>query len=219
MSYLWEDYDLRNEYVLALKGFCPYTEIFQSIDNVSRVNLLYRFFKIKNCLDDCFESEHKLKENLGENGINTMFHILANIDFFSGLSKDIIQMMSIYDEICNGYYGIDTKLFNKLTFKHTYKLLSYILLKKQSKGRDNLFFDCITELFDVDLNYSESTNTYIIEFKGDSDYMWRGDYSSKELYTLIKQVLCDFWIKVEDYWKVPIGIVGDEMRIDNIQMI
>ena len=49
--------------------------------------------------------------------------------------------------------------------------------------------------------------------------MWRGDYSSKELYTLIKQVLCDFWIKVEDYWKVPIGIVGDEMRIDNIQMI
>lgn len=219
MSYLWEDYDLANEYVLTLKGFCPYTEIFQSINHVLKVNLLHRFSKIKNLMDDCFESEDRLMETIGKNGINIMFHILANVDFFAGLSKDSLQMMNIYDEICKGYYGIDTKLFNRLTFEHKYKLLSYILLKKQSKGRNNLFFDCITELFDVDLNYSEFSDTYLIEFKGNSDDMWKGAYTSKELYLLIKEVLCDFWINVEDYWKVPIGIVGDEMYVDSIQII
>lgn len=219
MAYLWEDYDLKNEYELAVQNFCPYTEIFQSVNNVFRVNLLYRFSKVKESLEDCFESKEKLYETIGDNGFNTLFHILANIDFFTGITLQDFQMMHIYDEICGGFYGIDTHLFERLSFSHKYKLLSYMLWRIKDECRNNLFFDCITELFDVNLNYSVFADTYIIQVNGKKDYVWGGGYTSQELYNLTKDLLCDFWVNVEVYWNIPIGIIDDEMRIDSIQII
>lgn len=219
MAYLWEDYDLKNEYVLALQNFCPYTEIFQTVNNVSRVNLLYRFSKVRDSLDDCFESKEKIQNSIGRNGFDTLFHLLANIDFFAGISLEDFQMMHIYNEICSGYYGIDTDLFERLSFRHKYKLLSYMLLRRNNEGRDNLFFDCITELFDAGLYFSEFADTYIIQIHGKKDYIWEGNYTSQELYNLTKELLCDFWVNTEVYWEIPIGIVDDEMHIDRIQII
>lgn len=219
MAYLWEGYELKNEYKLAVQKFCPYTEIFQTVNNVSKVNLLYRFSKIKDSLEDCFESKEKLDETIGDNGFNTLFHILANIDFFAGITLQDFQMMHIYDEICNGFYGVDISLFERLSFEHKYKLLSYMHLCIEDDHRNNLFFDCITELFDVNLNYSEFADTYIIQINGKKDYVWEGNYTSQELYNLSKELLCDFWVNVEVYWNIPIGIVDDEMCIDRIQII
>ena len=219
MAYLWDDYELKNKYELALQDFCPYTEIFQTVNNVSRVNLLYRFSKVKESLDDCFESKEKLWANIGEDGFNTLFHILANIDFFAGISLKDLRMMCICDEICRGFYGIDTSLFEKLSFIHKYKLLSYMFLRTENAHRKNLFFDCLTEFFDVNLNYSEFADTYIIQVNGKEDHVWEGNYTSLELYDLTKELLCDFWVKVEVYWDIPIGIVGDEIYIDRIQII
>lgn len=219
MAYLWEDYELKNEYVLALQNFCPYTEIFQTVNNISRVNLLYRFSKVRDSLGDCFESKEKIQNSIGKRGFDTLFHLLANIDFFAGISLQDFRMMNIYDEICSGYYGIDVSLFGRLSFVHKYKLLSYMLLRRNNEYRSNLFFDCITELFDVNLNYSEFADTYIIQMRGKKDYLWEGNYTSQELYNLAKELLCDFWVNVEVYWDIPIGIVDDEMRIDRIQIV
>lgn len=219
MAYLWEDYKTKNEYVLALQKFCPYTEIFQTVNNVSRVNLLYRFSKVKDSLSDCFESEDTLKNSIGQKGFDTLFHLLANIDFFTGISVQDLQMMDIYDEICSGYYGIDVELFKKLKFEHKYKILSYMLLRRNDECRNNLFFDCVTELFQVSLNYSEFADTYIIQVHGKRDYLWEDSYTSQDLYNLVKELLCDFWLKVEVCWYTPIGILGDEMKIDKIQII
>lgn len=219
MSYIWEKYDSKKEYELATRSFCPYTEVLQTINNISSVNIMYRFSKIKYSLEEYSDSESLLDCNLDKDGFNTLFHLLANIDFFSGLSSEDFERMDIYSNIQDGLYGIDVVLFNNLSFCHKYKLLSYMLLKKRQEGRRNLFFDCITELFDAELDYSEFADTYIIQFQVKADYMWEGKYSAKDLYNLIKELLCDFWIKVEDYWYVPIGIVEEEMCIDKIQII
>lgn len=219
MAYLWEDYELKNKYELALRNFCPCIEIFQTVNNTARVNLLYRFSKVRDFLGDCFESEERIQNSIGEDGFNTLFHLLANIDFFAGISLQDFQMMNIYDEICSGYYGVNASLFKRLSFTHKYKLLSYMLLRRNNECRYNLFFDCITELFNVDLNYSEFTDTYIIQMRGKKDYVWESAYTSQELYDLAKELLCDFWVKIEVYWDIPIGIVDDEMQIDRIQII
>ena len=221
MAYLWEDYNLKNEYLLATKSFCPYTEIFETVNNVSRVNILYRFTKIRDSLSDYFESEEKLKREIGDKGFNTLFHVLANIDFYAGLSEKDFRMMKIYEEVCDGLYGVDVALFKKMTFEHRYKILSYMILRKENRNRKNLFFDCITELFDVSLNYSEFEDIYILQLwcNPDKVYGTDGGYTAKQLYDLAKEMLCDFWINVEDYWKNPIGILMDENCIDEIQII
>lgn len=219
MAYLWEDYNTKREYVLALQKYCPYTEIFQTVNNVSKVNLSYRFAIVRDSLIDCSKSEGSIQNIIGKEGFNTLFHMLANIDFFSGLTARDFQMMEIYEEICLGYYGIDAALFQKLSFEHKYKILSYMRMREEDGCRKNVFFDCITELFKVSLDYSEFSDTYIIQFHSRRNYVWNEKYTSYELYQLVKELLCDFWLKVEDYWRIPIGIVGDEMRIDKIQII
>ncbi len=219
MSYLWEDYESKNEYVLALQKFCPYTEIFQTVNNVSRVNLLYRFAKVRESLNDCFESEEMLQNCIGKKGFDTLFHLLANIDFFAGISIQDLQMMDIYEEICRGYYGIEVVLFEKFRFEHKYKILSYMIIRRNNKCRNNIFFDCITELFDVSLNYSEFSDTYIIQIHSKKEYIWDGKYTSQDLYNVVKELLCDFWLKVEVYWSIPIGILGEEMKIEKVQII
>lgn len=50
MSYIWENYKVDNEYILALKDFCPYTEIFEMVDGKANVNILYRFMNLYDIL-------------------------------------------------------------------------------------------------------------------------------------------------------------------------
>lgn len=219
MPFIWEKYDSKREYELATRNFCPYTEVLQTVNNISNVNIMYRFSKIKYLLEEYSDSENLINCILDKDGFNTLFHLLANIDFFSGLSSEDFERMDIYIDIQKGLYGIDNDLFNRLSFAHKYKLLSYMLLGKNNKGRNNLFFDCITELFEVELDYSEFKETYIIQICIAEDYEFEGRYTAGELYMLTKELLCDFWINVTEYWQIPIGIIGEEIHIDNIQII
>lgn len=216
MSYIWENYDVKNDFKVVRKNFVPYTEIFNMplANDQIKVNILYRFadiyYKLRD--DELDEKEVEILEN-------TLIHLLANFDRFSGVSKKEVLMLSTYEEIKKGYYGINPESFDALDFAHKYIILSY--MNMQVKKRTCYFFDCISEIFNTRIYYSEIKDTYIVNMTENANN-WYGDekkYTAKELYDIAKELLCDFWLKVEDYWAVPIGIINKEMYIDNIQLI
>ena len=94
-------------------------------------------------------------------------------------------------------------------------------MKKETKYSNNYFFDCLSELLPIQVYYSEDKDTYIVQICQSENKMFGEgkNYTAKELYEYAKYLLCDYWIAVEDYWEVPIGICGNTMQVDNIQII
>lgn len=221
MSYIWENYSIDNTYKLALKNYCPYTEVFEMVNGTAKVNIVYRFFKVYTYLFEGIETEEQLMKIFKEEDFNMIFHILANIDMYSGLSLKDIEMLKIYLDICNGLYGINPEYFEHMEFEHKYKLLSYIHLRQEQQNCNNYFFDCLSELFPIQVYFSENKDTYIVQIWNDENKVFSAtkEYTAKELYECTKYLLCDYWINVEVYWKIPIGICGDVMKVDNIQLI
>lgn len=221
MSYIWENYKVDNEYILALKDFCPYTEIFEMVDGKANVNILYRFMNLYDILFAEIDMEKSFLDVYETGDFNILFHNLANLDLVSGLSKKDLRMMRMYYEVCEGLYGKQAKKLKQMEFVHKYKILSYMDTRKQNRCKDNIFFDCIAELFDSSIFYSEFKDTYIINIKCSPDMRYGENklYSAKDLYDVVKKLLCDFWLNVEEYWKVPICVVGADNQIGNIQII
>lgn len=223
MSYLWENYSVDNNYELAVRGFSPYLEIFKNVSGNVKVNILYRFADIYSKILDSdenfiekYEKDVKLRE-----AFHIFFHMLANIDFYSGITGKEAYMIKIEKEISSGRYGIDSELFAQLLFEHKYALLSYLCLKIHHKNRRCFFFDFLSEVFGAESLYSEWKDTYIVQI-GCSKELRYGEnegYCAEQLYELAKELLCDFWLAVEVYWEIPIGVICESMRIDHIQII
>lgn len=219
MSYLWENYDIENEYKLAKKNFVPYTEIFKYEDKTARVNILFRFSEIYSGLSD-YIVENVSVDELDKN-MNVLFHMLANIDFYTGMSKKDIEMLQIYDDITEGVYGIDIELFKKLEYKHKYMILYYMYLRKKEKNKKCIFFDCLSEIFQSTFFYSKFMGIYIVQMpqKKEKIFGEENKYTALQLYELIKEMMCDYWLEVECYWKMPIAICDESIQIDKVQIV
>lgn len=213
MAFLWENYSIENQYKLSTKNFCPYVEIFESINNISEVNILYRFQSIYDELNYDLKKEYV---KFDDKDYNVLFHILANVDFYSGISNKDIRLMKIYDDICSGMYGESVRKIREMSFEHKYKILSYMDIRKQSNNRKNVFFDFLTEIFKVNLMYSEYEDTYLIEISCREDFTWEGKvpYTAGELFDIAKRILCDYWINVEVCWNKRIGLICDGIEFD-----
>lgn len=226
MSYLWEDYSVNENYSLAVRGFSPYMEVFHSVDGNARVNIMHRFEEFYGRVSELvLDSEYEGNVSL-KNAFHVLFHMLANVDFYSGLTLKDAYMMKMEKEILVGRYGMDTELFGRLSLKHRYTLLSYLYLKRNDKNKGCLFFDFLTDVFGARLMYSEFADTYIVQIGCKKEMCFDEDerYCAGQLYELAKDALCDFWLAVEVYWDVPIGIIDDAgaqdgMEIDRIQII
>lgn len=221
MPYLWENYSVDNHYCLAVNNFCPYTEIFQINGRNAKVNILHRFEgiykKISAFVIDGLHEETGLLSDY----MDALFHILANIDFYSGITEKEIEILRMIKDIQAGAYGIDRSVFDQLLFEHKYSLLSYVYLKQCSDNRTCYFFDFLVEVFKARLYYSEMKNTYIVQIATNQDELFGADgtYSAGQLAKMAQELLCDFWLNVEIYWGVPIAIIGEPIMIHEVQII
>lgn len=221
MSYIWENYSVTKNFELAKKNFVPYTEVFNASGDNVKVNILYRFASVFNSMSDVIVNDI-LKNGVKEDKYsNILFHLLANIDFYSGITEKDCELMLIDSEIKHEIYGVDVQLYNKLIFRHKYKLLSYMFIKKIEKNRKCLFFDCLNELFDMTVYYSKFEDTYIIQIWSEQNIEFgeKSKYSALQLFEIVKEMLCDYWLKIEVYWNNPIGIIGYYIEVENTIII
>lgn len=221
MPYLWENYSVDNHYSLAVNNFCPYTEIFQMSGRNAKVNILHRFGgifeKISAFVIDVLHEETGLLSDY----MDALFHILANIDFYLGITEKEIEILRMVKDIQAGAYGIDRSVFDQLLFEHKYSLLSYVYLKQCSDNRTCYFFDFLVEIFRARLYYSELKDTYIVQIATNQDELFGlgGTYCAGQLVSLAQELLCDFWLNVEIYWGAPIAVIGEPIVVDETQMI
>lgn len=222
MSYIWEKYRTDKKFVLAKKNFVPYTEVFNSAGETSRVNIFYRFSQIYDCLADFIVEEMGKGERQIDECANILFHLLANIDFYSGITQRECALMLIDRDIRAGKYGLEISVYERLIFPHRHKILSYLAVKREEKNRRCLFFDCLNELFEVTLYYSEFADTYFVQMwvEEDKEFGDAGNkYTAAQLYETARELFCDFWLKVEVYWNIPIGIIGEGVEIGNTMIV
>ena len=89
---------------MAEKVFSPYIEVLNGFEKVVEVNWRIRFINFFNKLYQYQGKENYEKENY-EKEIDIIFHILAIIDDYSGITAAELKNYILEDEVTHGCYG------------------------------------------------------------------------------------------------------------------
>lgn len=219
MSYLWDGYSVDLTYCLAEKEFSPYAECLSVHSREREVNGLFRFGHIFSRLERHREGKDGEKE-----AVSLLFHILANYDFLSGVTKQDISMGMQEEMILQEYYGSRIRtLYGKLARHQKYVVLKYMEKRRVSQGRKGYAFEAACELLGGILYYSCKSRCLLIFIpaaRGDKSGE-DGGCTCEEVYELWKDLFLDYWMEIEPVWRRHFGIIGCDstMRIGNLQIL
>lgn len=215
MSYIFESYSLDREYRLALKDFSPYIECMDITRPVREVNGLFRFGSIfLSVLDKMQEDE--IADGSYRQEISILFHLLANLDFLSGLTRTDLCMLLREEEILTNSYGRQVrKLYEDLSQRQKYVCLAYMELRRQCHAIKGYACEAMRELLDAVMYYSEKKDQLYIwiphaaEAKSASD----SNCTYEQLYELLACLFLDYWLTVQTVWGRHLGIVDFEQTM------
>ena len=200
---------------MAEKVFSPYIEVLNGFEKVVEVNWRIRFINFFNKLYQYQGKENYEKENY-EKEIDIIFHILAIIDDYSGITAAELKNYILEDEVTHGCYGEKARTLyvqvNNQKPEDGFCILKYLQLAIESKQQNNLFFVALAELFSVSRIHTTNVN-HVVVFIAEE----KSDFYEKKL-ELLKELLLDFWVDIEVVWREPYGVVGDgeTMKINHI---
>lgn len=231
MSYIWnsllkaeeEGIGKNNIEFVKAEIISPYIEVlFDDLnatnlpdDNKIEVNIYYRFYEI---FKDLFSADYKEHEKLREILLDILLHYLGELDLKSGISRNQLYKVFIYNDMKNGAFGESLK--NNI--------------KGFNKKELDIFLDGVITLY--------STGTSMLLFKrvlknifiNCSCYENIEDTRKIYIYVNIKESRCDreklkaiidtflpLNTKILIFWDKHFGVIdkGATMKIDNIVMV
>ena len=209
MSYIWENYDENNEYVIN-KSVTPYLEVFDNSTHKIAVNPLLRFASI---FGDIITN---LSEYADIN--NVALHYLAMMDKSFGMNYFQMLLEKIRNDFINGYYGQKVKnLWEIMNDKDKNTSLYYTALRLLNDDK-SFFMEALGKSFPASsLAYDKESALYFLYIGAENT-----SYNKSKLELLITLFAnINMTLKLKTVWKYHYGVIGDQntMRINAIQIV
>ena len=210
MSYIWENYDENNEYVIN-KSVTPYLEVFDNSTHKIAVNPLLRFASI---FGDIITNLSEYADSL-----NTVaLHYLAMMDKSFGMNYFQMLLEIIRNDFINGYYGQKVKnLWEIMNDKDKNTSLYYTALRLLNDDK-SFFMEALGKSFPASsLAYDKESALYFLYIGAENT-----SYNKSKLELLITLFAnINMTLKLKTVWKYHYGVIGDQntMRINAIQIV
>nr|WP_302143478.1 hypothetical protein [uncultured Schaedlerella sp.] len=230
MNYLWEAFlnaderGIKKEQMrfLIAESYSGYMEISDSFLNQKElqeelrieVNPYYRFYDI---FKDLFHPEMQEFPDLRKSLANLIFHLLAENDAMSGMTKEEYYKQFLYQNIRSGAFGRDAADTVELFKREERELILSGLLRQYQTGSSlDIFKDMAEELLPENIIYHSNENYYEI-------LVYVGVKKEEQIVAkveLLKKLFVDLPYHVDVYYEHHFGIIGVEetMRIDEIAL-
>ena len=230
MNYLWEAFLNADERgikkkqmrFLIAESYSGYMEISDSFLNQKElqeelrieVNPYYRFYDI---FKDLFHPEMQEFPDLRKSLANLIFHLLAENDAMSGMTKEEYYKQFLYQNIRSGAFGRDAADTIELFKREERELILSGLLRQYQTGSSlDIFKDMAEELLPENIIYHSNENYYEI-------LVYVGVKKEEQIVAkveLLKKLFVDLPYHVDVYYEHHFGIIGVEetMRIDEIAL-
>ena len=210
MSYIWEDYDENNKYVIN-KSVTPYLEVFDNSTHEIAVNPLLRFASIfENIITNLSEYADSLN--------NIALHYLAMLDKSFGMNYFQMLLEKIRNDFINGYYGQKVKyLWEIMNDEDKNTSLYYTALRLLNDDK-SFFMEALGKSFPASsLAYDKESALYFLYIGAENT-----SYNKSKLKLLITLFAnINMTLKLKTVWKYHYGVIGDQntMRINAIQIV
>ena len=210
MSYIWEDYDENNKYVIN-KSITPYLEVFDNSTHEIAVNPLLRFASIfENIITNLSEYADSLN--------NVALHYLAMMDKSFGMNYFQMLLEKIRNDFINGYYGQKVKyLWEIMNDEDKNTSLYYTALRLLNDDK-SFFMEALGKSFPASsLAYDKESALYFLYIGAENT-----SYNKSKLELLITLFAnINMTLKLKTVWKYHYGVIGDQntMRINAIQIV
>ena len=210
MSYIWEDYDENNKYVIN-KSITPYLEVFDNSTHEIAVNPLLRFASIfENIITNLSEYADSLN--------NIALHYLAMLDKSFGMNYFQMLLEKIRNDFINGYYGQKVKyLWEIMNDEDKNTSLYYTALRLLNDDK-SFFMEALGKSFPASsLAYDKESALYFLYIGAENT-----SYNKSKLKLLITLFAnINMALKLKTVWKYHYGVIGDQntMRINAIQIV
>lgn len=230
MNYLWEAFikaserGIKKEQIrfLIAESYSGYMEISDSFLNQKElrkelkieVNPYYRFYGI---FKDLFHPEMQEFSDLRKSLANLIFHLLAENDSMSGMTKEEYYKQFLYQNIRGGAFGQDASETIELFKREERELILSGLLRQYQTGSSlDIFKDMAEELLPKSIIYHSNENYYEI-------LVYVGVKKEEQIVAkveLLVKLFVDLPYHVDAYYEHHFGIIGVEetMRIDEIAL-
>ena len=210
MSYIWENYDENNEYVIN-KSVTPYLEVFDNSTHEIAVNPLLRFASI---FEDIITNLSEYADSLN----NVALHYLAMLDKSFGMNYFQMLLEKIRNDFINGYYGQKVKnLWEIMNDKDKNTSLYYTALRLLNDDK-SFFMEALGKSFPASsLAYDKESTLYFLYIGAENT-----SYNKSKLELLITLFAnINMTLKLKTVWKYHYGVIGDQntMRINAIQIV
>ena len=210
MSYIWEDYDENNKYVIN-KSVTPYLEVFDNSTHEIAVNPLLRFASI---FGDIITNLSEYADSLN----NVALHYLAMMDKSFGMNYFQMLLEIIRNDFINGYYGQKVKnLWEIMNDKDKNTSLYYTALRLLNDDK-SFFMEALGKSFPASsLAYDKESALYFLYIGAENT-----SYNKSKLELLITLFAnINMTLKLKTVWKYHYGVIGDQntMRINAIQIV
>lgn len=227
MSYLWENYDVDKEYKLCEKLLTPSLEV--TNERANSVNALVRFPEVVDKICKSFDvTSYDQLEIFSENQQwkavwNCFFHIVANLDRYSGITYTEICMLKHEKDILNEIYGkINREIYLKLNEENRSILLRYMSFERRESLKNDYYLEVLSKIFLVNAYYSDEREKLVIHIHQNKGDIENGNMCTNlEIFELFSYFFEDILLDSKVVWGKPFGIVGNEhtMKIGDIQII
>lgn len=230
VKYLWEvflkakEQGISREHIqfLIAKSYSAYIEVSDAFLNQNEleeglqieVNPYYRFYDIFKELN---QPEMREFPSLRKSLANLIFHLLAENDSLSGMTKEEYYKKLLYRDIRCGAFGKDVAesvgLFGR---KDREIILSGLLRQYQTGSSLDIFKDMIEALIPENIVYHSNENFYeILVYVG----VKKEKNVAAKMEFLVKMFV-DLPYHVDIYYEYHFGIIGVEptMKIDEIAL-
>ena len=210
MSYIWENYDENNKYVIN-KSITPYLEVFDNSTHEIAVNPLLRFASI---FEDIITNLSEYADSLN----NVALHYLAMMDKSFGMNYFQMLLEKIRNDFINGYYGQKVKnLWEIMNDKDKNTSLYYTALRLLNDDK-SFFMEALGKSFPASsLAYDKESALYFLYIGAENT-----SYNKSKLELLITLFAnINMTLKLKTVWKYHYGVIGDQntMRINAIQIV
>lgn len=230
MNYLWEvilkakEEEIPKEKIqfLVAKDYSAYMEVSNAFLNQEEledgyrieVNPYYRFYDI---FKELYHPEMRESLSLRESLTNLIFHLLAENDILSGMTREEYYKKLLYQDLIRGVFGKSAAEAICL-FNHQEReiILSGLLRQYQTGSSVDIFNDMVEELIPENIIYRSNENFYEI-------LVYVGVKKEKKIVAkmnFLVKMFVDLPYHVDIYYEYHFGILGMEatMRIDEIAL-
>ena len=216
MKYIWEAEISTDKYKIDKWPISVLEARKDEYGNI-RVNPSLRFYDM---FSEILKNEFFVKDEevtkKGEEILNIVFHILAEMDRKSYINRLDIKKELIIEDISNGLLGKSVKEKYKIFSKEELDRIAGNILELKSLDTYKLFERTVKDIFPLasKLFYFRSSERFYIYLGVEKND------KNREKIEFIKEIFWDITEDLEIYYDTHFGIIGNDitMRIDRVEL-